>query len=189
MFKVQTSFHLQLHAPCYSQPCLFSPSNSYLASFESLFEVKTRARHQTQPEKNLSTFPWGTITTFKTSRDVYLWVCIETLSGRLFQPLFWKLRFRRKRNIESSRCIRYQVGWKNGGKSKGHGFRLRPEVVWLRSTDALSRKERLARERCIHTHRTKLLSWKKKKKKNWYSARLWYNVIVNGVIVDVTRGI
>lgn len=24
MFKVQTSFHLQLHAPCYSQPCLFS---------------------------------------------------------------------------------------------------------------------------------------------------------------------
>lgn len=63
MFKVQTSFHLQLHAPCYSQPCLFSRATVISCppppSFESLFQVETRARHQTQPEKNLSTFPWG----------------------------------------------------------------------------------------------------------------------------------
>lgn len=165
-----------------SPPPLFTfvplfPSNSYL--MKSLeFGFETRAPHQTQPEEKtyLRFLGERSPRCFKTQPlQIYISLRVyrDPLSKRLSSASFSQKLGGRKRNIDVS-AIELD---KNGGKSKGHGFRLRNYGGSWASIE-LTFEETAAGTRYIRAHRTKLISWKKN--------LAWYNVIVNGVIIDVT---
>ena len=138
------------------------PSNSYL--MKSLeFGFGTRAPHQTQPEEKtyLRFLGERSPRCFKTQPlQIYISLRVyrDPLSKRLSSASFSQKLGGRKRNIDVS-AIELD---KNSGKSKGHGFRLRNYGGSWASIE-LTFEETAAGTRAIYIHRTKLVSWKKKK--------------------------
>lgn len=154
-----------MHPPplCYSQSRLFSRATVIFhgtCTTKSLeFEFEARAPHQTQPEEKtyLRFLRERSPRLRPGSRDMYLRVYRNPLETTL-RPLFLKTSWEEAKYREQLDVSAIELD-KNGGKSKGHGFRLwNYEVV---RSSRRSRKERLARERYIRIHRMKLLSWKK----------------------------
>lgn len=147
----------------YSQSRLFSRATVIFhgtCTTKSLeFEFEARAPHQTQPEEKtyLRFLRERSPRLRPGSRDMYLRVYRNPLETTL-RPLFLKTSWEEAKYREQLDVSAIELD-KNGGKSKGHGFRLwNYEVV---RSSRRSRKERLARERYIRIHRMKLLSWKK----------------------------
>lgn len=142
------------------------------------FGFETRAPHQTQPEEKtyLRFLGERSPRCFKTQPlQIYISLRVyrDPLSKRLSSASFSQKLGGRKRNIDVS-AIELD---KNGGKSKGHGFRLRNYGGSWASIE-LTFEETAAGTRYIrHIERNLFLG-----KKNL----AWYNVIVNGVIIDVT---
>lgn len=182
LLEVQTSFHLQLHAPSslplrYSHSCHFSRATVILWN-RSNSDSRHARRIKHNRKKKLIYVSSGNdrhaALRPSLSRYISLSECIETHSRNdSLQLSFSQKLGGRKRNIDVS-AIELD---KNGGKSKGHGFRLRNYGGSWASIE-LTFEETAAGTRYIRAHRTKLISWKKN--------LAWYNVIVNGVIIDVT---